>query len=753
MSREGSRSHPLQPRSGDLIHTISARCPICPCAVHPKPLSSPIFFDFLDHRYAAAFSRKNRRLHRELVALVRVGACALNEWRTEHPDRPVRLDHAKLANADLRGANLRDANLAHADLSHADLSGADLTATTLRGASLRYANLEGVRGLTPVQLAGCDLAGTVLPASVDPAALAESAALGESVGHTRHLFMWMAGMCAFCLLTLAVDALLSVAHHGRHSDAADIQRLDSHAAFFQRGAHPVHRVLPLLPHLLAAIVGTARRSPGCLPRRPAAGPQDERLDHAQPRAAAAEPRSPSCAMGRTQTALNVALAYGMVPATMLIIWWRYALRHEWDGSILHAAAVAWTVYLAIGFYAAATGALRGKKRRVLLWGRYAVAFGVLFGLQHIMHGSFYGEGRNMFNVQIDGEDVSTRPSRWFVTRLDLLRRYKQTLPPAWLARPGDPRLPPSANSPPAGTLADFEKDFFVAYEQIRGAQLVGVNLSGATISDAHFAVAELPQSDLAHAKVMQTDMSRVVLDWSRMQYAELTDVWLAGASLQGVNLSQAELFGVTAFGANLNDADMFESKAYSHCDFRRAQMLRATLTRGDFTRTLFSNAKLDDAKLDRAVLDGAIFEDASLARVDLRGSSLKGASLKNTDLTGAKLGQYLFDTKPPTFGGPKTNLCGADLTGCIGLTKEQLALAEVDATTKLPEYLVEKPPKPESPAIAATPPPKPPSAAPPAQKLAETPSAPTEAGPAPAQPAPPAGEEVAERDNPLRQRR
>jgi hypothetical protein len=69
---------------------------------------------------------------------------------------------------------------------------------------------------------------------------------------------------------------------------------------------------------------------------------------------------------------------------------------------------------------------------------------------------------------------------------------------------------------------------------------------------------------------------------------------------------------------------------------------------------------------------------AFLARADLRRADLSGADLRQADLRGARFdGAELFGA----------NLQGADLSFATGLTREQLASARWDTTTRLPEGL------------------------------------------------------------------
>jgi uncharacterized protein YjbI with pentapeptide repeats len=620
-----------------------------------------------------------------LTALAHVGGEAINDWRAQNPDREIRLNRAKLSHTDLRASNLAGADLSHADLSHADLREADLTDANLRGANLHHANLETARGLTPVQLAGCNLAGARLPASVNPEALAAGAALGEAGNYTRHLFMWLAGMCGFCVLTLAAMPCCQLLTADGTVKLPVFNASIRTSLFFTAA--------PIL------IIGAFHYFHICLQRLwerladlPAVFPDGQPLDrktsgwimlslaHRTPRAVRRQrPR----AMFRTQTILNVILAYVMAPATILIIWWRYALRHDWNGSILHALAFAWTIHLAIGCYAAATGALRGKKRRVLLWGRHAVAVGALFFMQSLMQDSFGGSGLMLFNVRLKGEDVSHRPTGWTATRMDVIRRYTLTLPGRInpLVKTADPR--------PAVDFGDYAAEYEQAYAAVRGAQLTRVNLAGASIIDSHLASAEMLGADLNGAEVLESDLSRAELGFANLEQAKIYSSWMVGASFQQANLHQAALYEVVAFDARFNGANLCGVTTNLVADFRRADFTKANLSTAQLSRGTFSEARFDDARMDNAVFDQAELGGASLAGADLRGASFKKARLHDADFTGAQFGDGANALKITKTPQPGTDLRGANLTGAKGLTREQLALALVDEATKLPEYLVE----------------------------------------------------------------
>lgn len=125
----------------------------------------------------------------------------------------------------------------------------------------------------------------------------------------------------------------------------------------------------------------------------------------------------------------------------------------------------------------------------------------------------------------------------------------------------------------------------------------------------------------------------------------LTGAWLARRSLEGVDLREADLAR-----ANFEGADLYKLNG---------------------SQASFKNARLKGAVLHRAIaleadFSGADFTEADLSSADLRGSIFPRARFDGANLLGTR-----FD--------------GADLSGALGLTDAQLALALCDANTKLPD--------------------------------------------------------------------
>jgi hypothetical protein len=140
---------------------------------------------------------------------------------------------------------------------------------------------------------------------------------------------------------------------------------------------------------------------------------------------------------------------------------------------------------------------------------------------------------------------------------------------------------------------------------------------------------------------------------------------------------------LSLFQAELAKVDL------SGFDLRRADLSRANLQGAFLSKANLQEANLQEANLTSAVLEGAVLTKAQLSwaiglnDVDLRGAHLEEANLSWTNLRQAKLdGVYLHGAVLY-----KTDLREANLEGAHGLTREQIASAITDETTRLPRYL------------------------------------------------------------------
>ncbi len=142
-------------------------------------------------------------------------------------------------------------------------------------------------------------------------------------------------------------------------------------------------------------------------------------------------------------------------------------------------------------------------------------------------------------------------------------------------------------------------------------------------------------------------------------------------------LGGLDLTGLSIAGADFRNADLSQS-ALAGCNFLGSKLRGANL----------AGAVLDDSLLMAVHLEGANLAGASLRSTNLTDAFLDDAKLVDADLAFTilvKANLRQADLAQARFEG--TQLGGANLAGVRGLTREQLAAAEVDDLTLLPEEL------------------------------------------------------------------
>jgi hypothetical protein len=121
-------------------------------------------------------------------------------------------------------------------------------------------------------------------------------------------------------------------------------------------------------------------------------------------------------------------------------------------------------------------------------------------------------------------------------------------------------------------------------------------------------------------------------------------------------------------------------------DLSRANLSGANLRGFDLRGTNLNGANLSGADLEGAILAGGYFHIGRGMGADLSGANLSGANLK-----GATVGSHNpFADDHGKGSGANFSGCdlrGADLSTVTGLTADQIAVAVVDESTKLPVYL------------------------------------------------------------------
>jgi uncharacterized protein YjbI with pentapeptide repeats len=292
--------------------------------------------------------------------------------------------------------------------------------------------------------------------------------------------------------------------------------------------------------------------------------------------------------------------------------------------------------------------------------------------------------------------------------VEILTSYLQEHDP-W--QPGATAIPLPQQvlvGPPSTALrADFQAVVTVLGRRVRNpsspdyVNLVGVDLRGGDLHDAHFEGANLGDAHLERDDLSGAHFEGAFLGFAHLERAEfgsahLERAALFAAHLEGATLSCAHLEGVTLGcthleratlsaahleGANLRGADL-EGANLSGAHLERAN-LRGADVRADLGGANLEGANLQDAHLEGATLSAAHLERADLGGAHLERAVLNSAHLEGDDLSGAPLeGANLQDAH---LEG--ANLYGADLEGAnlygahvegavlrnvVGMTRAQL---------------------------------------------------------------------------------
>lgn len=503
------------------------------------------------------------------------------------------LQGANLRNADLKGAKTRNSNFAQANLSGANLergnfAGAHFREADLRGALLRDckldeagfqdANLEDAQGLLPDQLAGADVSGAHLPKSIGDFVALDFVA--ETSKNARKIFYGLLATCAYALLTVATtrEALLAQAA------TAKLPIINTEillAGFYWT----VPLILLVLYFYLHAYLQRLWRGLGALPAVfPDGKPLDERvypwLLNGLARTHFTRLKGDRPPLFRVENYLAIALAWWVVPATLLVFWWSYLPRQDWTGTGYHVVLLVLSITGAVMLYRLTARVLRRREEPPFQWHHpwqdvrsyqalLAFACLVIFTMVSIRdirvaaYVSWFGDLPT-------GNEAMISPSTTFDlvgyrTDTSLSERDVLTVPSDITDLNRQINL---IKGPKLGGL-DFSYAYaagaFLARANFRGADLEQAvlrdsNLRKAVLAEANLHGAVLNWADLSQANLRSADLRESELAEANLSDADLAFANLAGADLQGALLAEANLDGAALDGADLGDADLREAR-------------------------------------------------------------------------------------------------------------------------------------------------------------------------------------------------
>ncbi len=511
---------------------------------------------------------------------------------------------ADLREAHLQRANLQEANLENANLLKADIHDANLQDTNLREANLQNADLTGVKNLLPKQLAGSKLAGAAMSESTKIEGLERAA---EASKNAKRLFQFMLWGCIYAWLTIAatndVNLLINSATSPLPIIGTNIQ-----IVWFYFAA----------PILLLACYGYFHIYLQSLweelAYKPAIFPDGKRLDEkAYPwilngfvysffrRLKDERPH-----LAGLKSLISLLLAWGVVPVTLGLFWWRYLTRHDWGVTILHIILLLISLWAGSRFYLLSATTFRGKKnfswRESLTYMENRIA-GIAILVLVVVFVPLYSLGA-------------------------INRSYPESL--SYLF---------------SGTIANF-----------KGAEARGAILKGRNLKQVKASRSFLLKADLRGANLISADFWEADLREANLQKANLQGAYFCGANLQGVdfewaNLKKANLKGADLQEANLQKADL-RGAGLGDANLQGANLWKANLREANLWLANLHKASLIWADLGNAKLEGANLQGANLQGANLQGAHLEGADLTDvTDLTHKQIESAHTDerTKLPAY--------------------------------------------------------------------------------------------------------
>jgi len=303
------------------------------------------------------------------------------------------------------------------------------------------------------------------------------------------------------------------------------------------------------------------------------------------------------------------LAWLVVPLSIVFMWIRYLVVHDWIVTSWHIAVLSVCLFFAVRNYMNTRRTLRGKIVEPFKLMRDVFTFRTVRRL--VLWIGFMGVLCFVSQGAINGRPTSTWSN---VNGLHTVVPFILQMRP--LAQEPFANLHErDISSKPA----DWN-DSTSSLSLVRGAMLRGRDLRWANARRAFLVNADLRFADLRHSSVAFADLRGADLDSSRLDSADLQ--W---ADLRGcLNLSQNDLRNSRNYKLAWLDNAVSGGLLRFHDHNKRLDVRNLsnyTFTHDDLSGVDFSGCDLHEAELDSTILDSAIFVKANLQGVDFRGAA------------------------------------------------------------------------------------------------------------------------------------
>lgn len=158
-----------------------------------------------------------------------------------------------------------------------------------------------------------------------------------------------------------------------------------------------------------------------------------------------------------------------------------------------------------------------------------------------------------------------------------------------------------------------------------------LDLTDAGLEAVDFRAIDLPWVNFSRAKLMKSNLNRMILHETNFSGADLSYATLFKTELIGAMLNEANCHHITAVRSNFTNAT-------AHlCNFTEADLYSASFMDATLEKAVFKHANLFETSFDSANLRGADLSFANAGNIDLEQADLTGANLTGIRINLQKL--------------------------------------------------------------------------------------------------------------------
>ena len=157
------------------------------------------------------------------------------------------------------------------------------------------------------------------------------------------------------------------------------------------------------------------------------------------------------------------------------------------------------------------------------------------------------------------------------------------------------------------------------------------DFSQANLTGASFEGAKLPQSDFSGSQLRRANFAHAQLQAAQFDGAQGQEICMTGADVTGLHGGDKSDFSGGDFRGLQGSGSIWERSVLDDADFSAAILTRAQFSEASLRRTLFDRARLEKAVFEDAVLEHAVLTNANLLRASFDRANLAQADIRGSN--------------------------------------------------------------------------------------------------------------------------